>query len=1209
MHEPLQQEEPSRSMNLASLLLSEPSVQKLISHLEAGCPRRLGQVGEGLRPLLVYAFYQSLQRPLLLLFAEKEPMERTASLLAEWGLPVSPFPALEPHFGEKAPADSTALATRLSTLWAIRRDRLPIVCATLRSLLQPCPSPSYFSQQRLLLRLGQEVWREDFLSFLNGVGYSRSARVEILGEYSQRGAIVDVFTPSSPLPLRFEFEGDILASIRLFDPSAQVSEGQVEEALLLPWRAFTIHEEGLAAIRGSLTHQQKRLRERLRTSEARFLEETIGSDLRLLERGVHFLGEEYYHPFFSPVASLMSHLPSTFLLLSEEEGKLQQAFEETRRASEMSYHSALDQGEIIPYSATARGNLTARGSVSWEIGAGQIAQFPLLPDWWSLQASLRSFPSLSFSSFGGEVDFPYQALPSYQGQLSDFLPVMKGWLKEGRRVILAGKGIARYQDLFRSQDLPVKEMDWVQDLEPGAAYLWKTAPAPGFNLSSIGLTLVSEVELFGWRRKPKSERRYREAKTLSSWEELKPGDLVVHETYGIGRYQGLATLEIDGLSRDYIQISYADQDKLYVPSDQIYLVAKYLGDNAKLPSLTRLRSTDWARTKRKARRAVAETARQLLELYAAREVAVPEPFPEVQPWEEDLSMTFAYEETADQEKAIQDVMGDLQRQKPMDRLICGDVGYGKTEVALRAAFRAVLSNKQVAFLAPTTILCQQHFNTFQERLRHFPVQTEMLSRFRSLGEQKEILKKLIEGRVDILIGTHSLLGKRVQFKDLGLLIIDEEQRFGVLQKERMRGWKGDLHVLTLSATPIPRTLQMSLLGIREVSMIETAPANRFPVKTYVVEADEGIVRSALLREIERGGQAFVVHNRIHGLPRLLARLQSLLPEARIATAHGRMAEEKLEKTMWEFAQGQFDILLCTSIIESGIDLPNVNTLIVSDAQNLGLAQLYQLRGRVGRSDVHAYAYFLYPKHRALSEESEKRLEAIRDFTNLGAGLRIATRDLEIRGAGNLLGEEQHGFMINVGYQMYRQMLEDAMDRLRKGEAIPVETDEEEIPLVPHSALEMEISAYIPSDYIPDEGSKMELYERLASLTKEEELSEVDHQLRDRFGPIPLPLENLLRVSRVRLLAEQAGIDRVRLDDRLLVFQIGAEPFFDPERLVLLARRFPKRFKVREADFYLRLEEDDLGNALDHAEELLRILTGQTLNPSKAVAAVPNQETA
>ncbi|MCX5971609.1 MAG: transcription-repair coupling factor [Coprothermobacterota bacterium] len=1188
-------------MNLASLLLSEQGIQKLISRLEEGRPQRLGQVGEGLRPLLIYALYQSLKRPLLLLFAEGEPMERTASLLGEWGLPVCPFPALKPHFGEKAPADSTVLATRLSTLWALRGDRLPVVCATLRSLLQPCPSASYFNQQRMSVRLGQEVRREDFLSFLNGVGYSRGARVEVLGEYSQRGAIVDVFTPSSPLPLRFEFEGDTLTSIRLFDPSTQVSEGQVEEALLLPWRAFSIHQEGLAAIQGNLSRQYKRLRERLRTSEARFLEETVGSDLRLLERGVHFLGEEYYHPFFSPVASLLSHLPSSTLILSEEEGKLQQAFEEARRASEMFYRSALDQGEVVPYSTITR------GSVSWEIGAGQTVQFPLLPDWWSLQAGLHSFPSLSFSSFGGEVDFPCQTLPSYQGQFSDFLPIMKGWLKEGRRVILAGRGIARYQDLFRSQDLPVKEMDWAQDLEPGAAYLWKTAPAPGFTLPSMGLTLVSEVELFGWRRKPKSERRYREAKILSSWEELKPGDLVVHETYGIGRYQGLTTLEIDGLSRDYIQISYADQDKLYVPSEQIYLVAKYLGDNAKLPSLTRLRSTDWARTKRKARRAVAEIARQLLELYAAREVASPEPYPEVQPWEEDLSMTFAFEETADQERAIQDVMGDLQRQKPMDRLICGDVGYGKTEVALRAAFRTVLANKQVAFLAPTTILCQQHFNTFQERLRHFPVQTEMFSRFRSIGEQKEILQKLLEGRVDILIGTHSLLGKRVQFKDLGLLIVDEEQRFGVLQKERMRGWKGDLHVLTLSATPIPRTLQMSLLGIREVSMIETAPANRFPVKTYVVEADEGIVRSALLREIERGGQAFVVHNRIQGLPRLLARLQALLPEARIATAHGQMAEDRLEKTMWDFAQGRFDILLCTAIIESGIDLPNVNTLIVSDAQNLGLAQLYQLRGRVGRSDIHAYAYFLYPKHRALSEESEKRLEAIRDFTTLGAGLRIATRDLEIRGAGNLLGEEQHGFMINVGYQMYRQMLEEAMERLRKGEAIPVETDEEEIPLALHSVLEMEVSAYIPSDYIPDEGSKMELYERLASLTGEEDLSEVDDQLRDRFGTIPLPLENLLRVSRVRLMAEQAGIERVRLDDHLLVFQIGLEPFFDPERLVLLARRFPKRFKIREADFYLRLEEDELENALDHAEELLRVLTGQTPNPLKAGAAVSTQE--
>jgi transcription-repair coupling factor (superfamily II helicase) len=1172
LHESFQPQELPFPVTLTELLLSDPGLNTALQYLQTGNPIRIGQVGEGLRPILVLALRQALQRPLLLVLAQAEAMERMAALFGEWNAPHQTFPALEPYFGEKAPADSIALASRLSAVWSLRQKPAPLVLTTMKALLQPCPSPTFFQQHCLALQSGQILYREELLDFLNQSGYSRTPRVEALGEYSVRGAIVDFFTPSSSIPMRLEFEGDRLDSIRTFDPTSQISETSHSQALILPWRAFQIHAEGLSVLQAAVDKQKKKLREGQHTSEARFLEETVGSDLQLLQKGVHFLGEEFYHPFFAPVASLLQHMPSDTLILGEEEGKLQPAFEENRRSSETAYRIALERGEIPPY-----------GTVSWQVGGPDSCEVAFLPNWETLEAGMRTFDRMSLSPFGADIDLPTETLPSFQGQLSDFLPILKGWLKELRRVILAGRGLARYQDLFKSQGIPLAEYQPDAPLQPGVATLWKSPLSPGFNLPTLGVTLVSELELFGWRRRPKTERKYRQAKSLSSWEELKPGDLVVHETYGIGRYQGLATLNIDGMARDYIQICYAEEDKLYVPSEQIYLVAKYLGDHARFPSLTRLHSTDWSRTKRRVRRAVEEVAKQLLEMYAARELAKPEPFPGAEPWEEDLAMTFPYEETPDQDQAIQDVLSDLERGKAMDRLVCGDVGYGKTEVALRASFRAVLSSKQVAILAPTTILCQQHYNTFQERLRNFPMKVEMLSRFRSPREQLDILKRLEEGKIDILIGTHSLLGQRVHFRDLGLLVIDEEQRFGVMQKERIRQWKGDLHVLTLTATPIPRTLEMSLLGIREVSLIETAPVNRVPVKTYVVEADEGLIRTALIRELERGGQSFVVHNRIQGLPRLLSRLQASLPDVRIATAHGQMPEDRLEKTMWDFAQGNYDILLCTAIIESGIDLPNVNTLIVLDAQNFGLAQLYQLRGRVGRSASHAYAYFLYPKHRALPEEAEKRLEAIRDFTTLGAGLKIATRDLEIRGAGNILGEEQHGFMVTVGFQLYRQM---------RGEPAPME-GEEEIPPPPRATLELEVNAYIPSSYVPDEGSKMELYERLAILRTTEPLILLWQELRDRFGTIPIPVENLLRVSRVRVLAERAGISRIRLDDRLLVFSIEGEAHFDTERLVLLARRYPRRFKVREGDFYLRLEEEERAKALDQVEEILTILMEET----------------
>ena len=1134
----------------------------------------IGRMNEGAQELLT-ALLHNLQKPVLWIFSKLELLDRAYNFLTEAGLSPIRMPHMEPHFGEKAAVDRTTHADRTLAFWKISQSEKPLVLSSLRALLQCGPSPDILSERHMKLESGARLDRDEVVQFVIRAGYTRSARVEQLGDYSLRGGILDIFSPAYAQPIRMEFDEDRMLSLRSFHPTTQVSEESLEGSLVLPWRWYEQDSQKLLDLRKLFDKQKRQFLEQGKRSEAHFLDETVGPDLESLAQGAPFLGEEYYQPFFDRIWTVLSYLPTHTLIVREETSRLHHAFSDLAHSIESGYRTSIQQGELLAFPVT-----------EWMIGS-EVKTSNLLPEWHTLEKSFQSFQTVAMTPFEATLNLSAATLPSYQGQLTDFITSWKSRLKNGTTLIMAGHAIARYERQFSENGISLENFPGLEgELQPGTTYLWPVPLASGFDLPVAELAIVTEFELFGWHRRKYSDARYRKGRPLSSWEELREGDYVVHQAYGIGRYLGLVTLTLDETSRDYIQIAYAGEDRLYVPSDQIYLVQKYLGDSIRLPSLSKLHSSDWSRTKQGARRAAEEVAQELLQIYAQREVLKPESYQETEPWEEDLAMSFAYEETPDQETAIQDVLGDLIEGKLTDRLICGDVGYGKTEVALRAAFRTVLAGKQVAVLAPTTILCQQHYNTFLDRLRPFPVGVEMLSRFRTLAEQKETIRRLKEGKVDIIIGTHALLNEQVLYKDLGLLIIDEEQRFGVMQKEQIRKLKADTHVLALSATPIPRTLQMSLLGLRQVSLIETAPANRFPVKTYVVEWDETLIRQALLREKERGGQVFFVHNRIQGLPRLLARIEEIAPAVRVSLAHGQMSEERLERVMWEFAEGETDVLLCTAIIESGIDIPNANTLIVSDAQNLGLAQLYQLRGRVGRSVQHAYAYFLYPKGRTLSEEAEKRLEAIRDFTHLGAGLKIAMRDLEIRGAGNILGEDQHGFMIKVGFQMYREMLEEAIERQQTGEILLHQPSRE------RSTIEVQTNAYVPSEYVDDEGTKMELYERMSVLSHPQQINVLQKELRDRFGPPPPPLQSLLQLVRLRLLAEQMHIRQVRLEDNLLIFSWEGEPRFQTERIVELAQAFPRKLKVREFDFYLRLERSEIEDAMAFVEQVLEHLCGK-----------------
>jgi transcription-repair coupling factor (superfamily II helicase) len=797
----------------------------------------IGRMNEGAQELLT-ALIHNLQKPVLWIFSKLELLDRAFNFLSEAGLSPIRIPHMEPHFGEKAAVDRTTHADRTLAFWKISQSEKPLVLCSLRALLQCGPSPNILLERHFRIESGTRLDRDEVVQSVIRAGYSRSARVEQLGDFSLRGGILDIFSPAYAQPLRIEFDEDRILSLRSFHPTTQVSEESLTASLVLPWRWYEPDREQLMELRKLFDQQKQQFLEQGKRSEAHFLDETVGPDLESLAQGVPFLGEEYYQPFFDRIWTVLSYLPTHTLIVREETSRLHHAFSDLSHSIESGYQTSIQQGELLAFSGT-----------EWMIGS-ETKTFNLLPEWHTLERSMQSFQTVAITPFEATLNFSAVALPSYQGQLTDFIVSWKSRLRTGTTLILAGHAIARFERQFHQNGITLEPFPGLEGiLVPGTTYLWPVPLSGGFDLPVADLTIVSEFELFGWHRRKTAAARYRKGKPVSSWEELREGDYVVHQAYGIGRYMGLVTLTLDETSRDYVQIAYAGEDRLYVPSDQIYLVQKYLGDSIRLPSLSKLHSAEWSRAKAGARRAAEEIAHELLQIYAQREVLKPESYQETGPWEEDMAMSFAYEETPDQETAIQDVLGDLVEGRLTDRLICGDVGYGKTEVALRAAFRTVLAGKQVAVLAPTTILCQQHYNTFLDRLRPFPVGVEMLSRFRTPVEQKETIQRLKDGKVDIVIGTHALLNDSVSYKDLGLLIIDEEQRFGVMQKEKIRKLKADTHVLALSATPIPRTLQMSLLGLRQVSLIETAPANRFPVKTYVVEWDENLIRRSEERRV------------------------------------------------------------------------------------------------------------------------------------------------------------------------------------------------------------------------------------------------------------------------------------------------------------------------------------------------------------------------
>jgi transcription-repair coupling factor (superfamily II helicase) len=1038
------------------------------------------------------------------------------------GRHVAVFPA-SPYLPYEVIAQSPEITTqRLAVLRRLLDGDDLVVVATTESLLGRLTPAEIFRRAHREVSKGDRLPLQEVLPALVDLGYEREERVAARGQFALRGGILDIWDPTAAAPVRIELFDDEVESIRGVEVASQRSRDPLESVRIGPVREFVLAREsareGLERLRQEYRAQLARLRQTDRAAAAERLAETVGEDLRRLSEHLVAEAAERHGALFYPApGDLLEYFARPPLLVVDEPVRVRETATSLEREAAARAATLLERGEMVP------------GQAHVYVPLGRVED--------TGRTGARLYLSALLARGQGELGtvFSFPAKPGeiYHGRWDDFITSLEHHREHGRRVVVAAATVDRAHRIAEAvgnRGLPVRLMPAEGDAAPNpreTVVLYGPLEG-GFSLPDLDLVVFTDAEIQGRRR-----RRSRAGEAPGQairLGELAIGDIVVHVNHGLGRYVGMKTMQIDGHDREYLEIEYAARDRVFVPTDQIGLVQKYIGPEGKEPRLSRLGGGEWHRAKARVKESVRDMAEDLLKLYAEREARPGFAFGPDQPWQRDLEDSFPYDETPDQLRAITEIKTDMERPRPMDRLLCGDVGFGKTEVAIRAAFKAVADGKQVAVLVPTTILAQQHFRTFEERLHGLPVKIDLLSRFRAPREQAQVVRALASGSVDIVIGTHRLLAKDVAFRDLGLLIVDEEQRFGVAQKERIKTLSTGVDCLTLTATPIPRTLQFSLFGLRDVSLIETPPEDRFPVQTYVVELSDDLVAEAVRREVGRGGQVFYVHNRIESMDGVLLRLRRLMPEVRIAVAHGRMREEELESAMIDFLEGEHDLLLATSIIENGLDMPRVNTLIVENADHLGLAQLYQLRGRVGRSNRLAYAYFTYQHDRALTEVAEKRLTAIQQFTDFGAGFQIAMRDLEIRGAGNILGAEQHGFIVSVGFDMYRQLLEEAIDELR-GEARAAQPEP--------ATIEIALDAYIPDAYMPDSRDKMDIYRRIAAAHDDTLVDDLEAECHDRFGPPPAPVANLLAVARMRCLAEMAGIRYVREDEERTLFGLAS----------------------------------------------------------------------
>lgn len=1050
---------------------------------------------------VIAAAYQQNPRATVIVTGNNEGLEQLHTDLGTL-LPdavIADLPALDIVTFSAAAKSVELAARRMDVLGRLVRQEKIIVLATIEAAMQKGLSRQEFENNRLNIAVGIEITREQVLENLVRFGYERVDQVGSIGQFSARGGIVDVFPMNVTAPLRIEFFGDEIDSLRQFDIVTQRSSHNVTQADILP------------------------------------------------------LAEPEHS---AKPAVFLSYLPQPATIIFDEPTRIREQL-----------------GKLMKENPELK-----RRSFSWADITSAAKNYNII----YLSLMLQKIPYTEPTEI---ISVAAKGIAPFHRQMDMVISELNNLLERNFTPIIflsnEDKAVA-FQQSLTEQGVSASYASKLKQLAASTVLVTVGVLSGGFELPQARLAVIVEKDIFG-RQKKRPRPRAAKGQQITYFRDINLGDYVVHANHGIGKYVGVETLSVGGVNKDYLHIRYAGEDKLYVPTDQVHLLQKYIGSEGEAPRLHKMGGAEWLKAKSKAKAAVADMAKELLALYAERQVGAGYAFEPDTPWQKEFEDTFAFEETPDQLAAIAEIKTDMEKPRPMDRLLCGDVGFGKTEVAIRAAFKAVMSGKQVAVLVPTTVLAQQHFQTFLSRFAGFGPVVDVVSRFRSAKEQKATLAKVASGQVDVLIGTHRMLNADVVFKDLGLLIVDEEQRFGVAQKEKLKKWRCNIDVLTLSATPIPRTLHMSLVNARDMSIIETPPEDRFPVQTYVVEYNEQIIRDAIKRELKRGGQVYFVYNRVETIDKVQRQLSEMLPDAKIQSAHGQMPEELLEQVMLDFYEGHDEVLVCTSIIENGLDVSNANTIVIYDADHFGLSQLYQMRGRVGRSHRMAFAYFTYRADKVLTEVAEKRLQAIKEFAELGAGFKIAMRDLEIRGAGNLLGAQQHGHIASVGFEMYCRLLEEAVQELRTGRRV-------ELPVEP--VLELNVEAYLSGDYIGDAMHKIEIYQRIAAIRNEEHVSQLLDELIDRFGDPPKPVLNLLTVARIKNIARQLGVKSIIQQLRGLEIIFGDQPNVNINGILELKAQFGSNVTMLPGPpeiIKLRLTKLAENNLLDVLHKLLKVL--------------------
>ncbi len=1098
---------------------------------------------------VVAELLRSSDRNLLIITADQETADEFTRELVFFGSPgttplafpawdVVPFSAASPH--------SDISGARLDTLFRLQNTMARVVVMPVSAAMQRVLARRVFNEASCYLVAGEEFEREELLGKLIKMGYATTPLVEDRGTFAVRGGILDIFPPNLAAPVRIEFFGDTAETIRSFDPLTQRSLQAIDELVLLPSREILLTDEVLADIAPRL---------KACCDELEIPSNRRRDILEDLKNSVYFRGVEYLQPLLHPgLETIFDYTPGAALALVDPDAVHEAV---ARFGQELAEAESRARLEGLPHSPKpelyldeqqfqtlldSRSRLELSGLVLEETAAPELIRIPCQDN-----SSLRVTVS---------KETTHALIPLSR--------TFREWLDAGYRIVVSCHQLAqaeRLKELLTPYSIPciLSEAGFIEavggekhgDVPLSAVVTLLLGDiSRGFRQPDSRLALIAEEELFGKRVRRHGVSEVRKKQILSSLAELKPGDHMVHVDHGIGLYRGLQHISVAGIGGDFLLLEYSGGDKLYLPVDRLGLVQRYVGPEGSVPSLDKLGGVSWEKSKGKAKKAIEELAGELLEIYAKRQICEGFSFSPPDEMYREFEASFAWEETPDQLSAIQDVLADMQHSRPMDRLVCGDVGYGKTEVALRGAFKAALDGKQVGILVPTTILAQQHFETFHERLKEYPVAVEVLSRFRTPKEQKAILERLKKGDVDIIIGTHRLLQKDVAFKDLGLLIIDEEQRFGVKDKERLKAFRAIVDVMTLTATPIPRTLYMSMMGIRDLSIIDTPPVDRLAVKTFVARFSEELVREAVMRELRRGGQVFFVHNRVQTIAKRAELIASLVPEAKIAVGHGQMGEHELEKVMLGFMHGETNLLICTTIIESGLDIPNANTLIVDHADKFGLSQLYQLRGRVGRSTQRGYTYLLIPGEGSISSDARERLKILQDISELGAGFRIATHDMEIRGAGDMLGSRQSGTVIEIGFELYNQMLEETICRMR-GEEM-VEHVEPEINL--------KIPAFIPETYVRDTNHRLVIYKKLTQAECEEDVLDVQNEVTDRFGKYPLATSYLFETMKLRIMLKRLLVRQIDYDGAQIVISFHPRTPAPPDTIIAMMRNEPKKYR-------------------------------------------------